>query len=96
MALRAGYNLITNGERNATLLKHNVSVGVGFSFGSFFLDAAVRARFVPADYVIPYNYYYAPNPNQFYDKVVDDSILTPEVKVQSAMLDALVTVGWRF
>lgn len=96
VALRAGYNLITNGERNATLLKHNVSVGVGFSFGSFFLDAAVRARFVPADYVIPYNYYYAPNPNQFYDKVVDDSILTPEVKVQSAMLDALVTVGWRF
>ena len=96
VALRAGYNLITNGERNATLLKHNVSVGVGFSFGSFFLDAALRARFVPADYVIPYNYYYAPNPNQFYDKVVDDSILTPEVKVQSAMLDALVTVGWRF
>ena len=96
VALRAGYNLITNGERNATLLKHNVSVGVGFSFGSFFLDAAVRYRTSPKGYVIPYNYYYAPNPNQFYDKVVDDSILTPEVKVQSAMLDALVTVGWRF
>ncbi len=96
VALRAGYNLITNGEREHTLLKHNLSVGAGFSFGSFFLDAAVRARFVPADYVIPYNYYYAPNPNQFYYKEVDDSILTPEVKVRSTMLDALLTIGWRF
>lgn len=96
VALRAGYNLITNGERKATLLKHNLSLGVGFSFGSFFLDAAVRGRFVPVDYVIPYYYYYALNPNQFYDKVVDENILTPEVKIKSAMLDALVTVGWRF
>ena len=96
VALRAGYNLITNGERNATLLKHNVSAGVGFSFGSFFLDAAVRARFVPADYVITYYYYYAPNPNQFYNKVIDDDIVTPEIKVKAAMLDALVTLGWRF
>ena len=96
VALRAGYNLITSGERRAALLKHNVSLGVGFSFGSFFLDAAVRGRFVPADYVIPYYYYYTPNPSQFYYKDIDDSVLTPEVKVKSAMLDALLTVGWRF
>lgn len=96
VALRAGYNLITNGERRTVLLKHNVSLGVGFSFGSFFLDAAVRGRFVPADYVIPYYYYYTPNPSQFYYKDIDDSVLTPEVKVKSAMLDALLTIGWRF
>ena len=96
VALRAGYNLITNGERRTVLLKHNVSLGVGFSFGSFFLDAAVRGRFVPADYVIPYYYYYTPNPSQFYYKDIDDSVLTPEVRVKSAMLDALLTVGWRF
>ncbi len=96
VALRAGYNLLTNGERSATLLKHNLSLGAGFAFGSFFLDAAVRARFVPTDYVIPYYYYYAPNASQFYNKVVDDSVLTPEVAIKSTMLDALVTVGWRF
>ena len=96
VALRAGYNLITSGEREANLLKHNVSAGVGFSFGSFFLDAAIRARFVPAEYYVPYYYYYAPNPNQFYNKVIDDDIVTPEIKVKAAMLDALVTLGWRF
>ena len=83
MSLRAGYNLITNGEREQTLLKHNLSVGAGFSFGSFFLDAAVRARFVPNDVVIPYEYYGA-------------DVLTPEIVVKSTMFDALVTVGWRF
>jgi hypothetical protein len=96
VALRAGYNLITSGERNAQLLKHNLSLGVGLSFGSFFLDAAVRGRLVPAEYFIPYYYYYAPNPNQFYNKVVDDEVLTPEVVVKSAMVDALITLGWRF
>ena len=96
VALRAGYNLITSGEREANFLKHNVSAGVGFSFGSFFLDAAIRARFVPAEYYVPYYYYYAPNPNQFYNKVIDDDIVTPEIKVKAAMLDALVTLGWRF
>ena len=96
VALRAGYNLITSGEREANFLKHNVSAGVGFSFGSFFLDAAIRARFVPAEYYVPYYYFYAPNPNQFYNKVIDDDIVTPEIKVKAAMLDALVTLGWRF
>ena len=96
VALRAGYNLITSGEREANFLKHNVSAGVGFSFGSFFLDAAIRARFVPAEYYVPYYYYYVPNPNQFYNKVIDDDIVTPEIKVKATMLDALVTLGWRF
>lgn len=83
VALRAGYNLITNGERELTLLKHNVSVGAGFSFGSFFLDAALRARFVPIEIVTPYEYYQL-------------DITTPEVLVRSTMLDALLTIGWRF
>ena len=110
-SLRAGYNLTTGAQRNyldgniavplssearLAQLKHSVSAGVGYSFGSLFIDAAVRARFVPKDYVIPYNYYYAPNASQFYNKVVDDAILTPEIVVKSTLVDALVTLGWRF
>ncbi|MBR4740361.1 MAG: hypothetical protein IK074_04290 [Bacteroidales bacterium] len=110
-SLRTGYNLTTGAQRNyldgniavplssearLAQLKHSVSAGVGYSFGSLFIDAAVRARFVPVDYVIPYNYYYAPNASQFYNKVVDDAILTPEIMVKSTLVDALVTLGWRF
>ena len=110
-SLRAGYNLTTGAQRNyldgniavplssearLAQLKHSVSAGVGYSFGSLFIDAAVRARFVPKDYVIPYNYYYAPDGSQFYNKVVDDAILTPEIVVKSTLVDALVTLGWRF
>ena len=108
LSLRAGYNLTTGAQRNyldglplstadrLAQFKHSVSAGVGFSFGRAFVDLAVRARFVPNDYVIPYNYYYAPDPYQYYNKVVDDYILTPEVVVKSTLVDALVTVGWRF
>jgi len=111
LSLRAGYNLTTGAQRNyldgdkvlplstedrLAQLKHSLSGGVGFSFGSAFVDVAVRARFVPKDYVIQYNYYYAPNASQYYYKVVDDSILTPEIVVKSTLVDALVTLGWRF
>ena len=108
LSLRAGYNLTTGAQRcymdglplstedRLAQLKHSISGGVGFSFGSAFVDVAVRARFVPSDYVIPYNYYYAPNASQYYYKEVDDSILTPEIVVKSTLVDALVTLGWRF
>lgn len=108
LSLRAGYNLTTGAQRyyedglplstedRLAQLKHSISGGVGFSFGSAFVDVALRARFVPSDYVIPYNYYYAPNASQYYYKVVDDSILTPEIVVKSTLVDALVTLGWRF
>ena len=108
LSVRAGYNLTTGAQRNyldglplsaedrLAQLKHSLSGGVGFSFGHAFVDVAVRARFMPKDYVIPYNYYYAPNASQFYYKEVDDSILTPEIVVKSTLVDALVTLGWRF
>lgn len=111
-SLRAGYNLTTSAQLNTldasfnphplsaddlkALAKHSVSVGAGYSFGSLYLDAALRARFVPEEYVIPYSYYYAPNSSQYYYKDVDDGILTPEVVVKRSAFDALVTLGWRF
>lgn len=111
LALRAGYNLTTGAQRNyldgnkvipvssqekVAQMKHAVSLGVGYSFGSIFLDAAVRYRTSPKDYVIPYNYYYAPDPSQFYNKVVDDEIVTPELVVKNQFVDILLTLGWRF
>ncbi len=111
LSVRAGYNLTTGAQRNyldgnnvvplcaqdrLAQMKHSLSAGAGYSFGSFFVDAAVRARFVPREYVIPYNYYYAPDPTQFYNKVVDDAIITPEIMVKNTLLDVLLTLGWRF
>lgn len=111
VTLRAGYNLTTGAQRNyldgnkvvpvssqerSAQLKHAFSVGAGYSFGSLFVDAAVRYRTAPKDYVIPYNYYYAPDPSQFYNKVVDDAIVTPELLIQNRFVDILLTLGWRF
>ena len=54
LSLRAGYNLITTEEDEMTLRKHSFSAGFGISRGSMFVDAAVRARFMPKEYYIPY------------------------------------------
>lgn len=111
LAIRAGYNYLTSGEvayfngknlqplsdaQKAAKAKHTASFGVGWTSGSFFADVAVRTRFVPVEYYIPYEYYYAPNPAQFYNKVVDESFLTPEIAVKSILVDAMFTIGWRF
>lgn len=98
VSLRAGYNLTTGAERDyASLLKHAFSLGAGYSSGGhFYMDAAIRLRTVPSEYLIPYYYYYAPNAGNYQDKYVLDSILTPEIEVRSFLADALLTLGWRF
>ena len=97
LAIRTGYNYETPGivyEGKGTTA---VSFGLGYSStGSFYADFSLRFRFLPDEYIIPYYYYYAPDATKFYDKVVDDNVLTPEILVQSTVTDALVTVGWRF
>lgn len=98
VALRAGYNLTTGAETGfASLLRHGFSLGAGWSSsGSFYLDAAVRLRTVPAEYIIPYYYYEAPDPSRFYEKYVREDVITPEIEVKSMMIDGLLTLGWRF
>ncbi len=97
VAIRAGYNLTTHAEQDYALLQHAFSLGAGYSSGGpFYLDCAVRLRTLPAQYYIPYEYYYAPNPAQYYAKDVLTDIITPEVEVRSFLVDALLTVGWRF
>lgn len=112
LALRGGWNYTTTGQRNIldgnqvvalsqeqlrSQAKSAWSAGLGYSSGnSFFADLAFRVRKVPADFFIPYVYYYAPNSQRFYDKVADDNIITPEVKVQPHLYDVILTMGWRF
>jgi len=98
VSLRAGYNLSTGAERDfASLLKHTFSLGAGYaSNGPFYLDAAVRLRTTNNEYYIPYYYYTATHPDLYYDKVVWEDVITPEIEVRSFMVDALLTLGWRF
>ena len=109
-SLRAGYNLITYGQKNwleadwtvtpltasekVSLWKHTVSVGAGYSFGSFFLDAAARFRMVPKEYMMPYHYY--GYDSSFTNKYIDWSVLTPEVEIRPNVVDIVLTAGWRF
>jgi hypothetical protein len=98
VSLRAGYNLTTGAEREyASILKHAFSLGTGYaSNGPFYMDMAVRLRTVPNEYIIPYYYYYASSADTYQDKYIWDDILTPEVEVRSFLVDALLTLGWRF
>ena len=97
LAIRTGYNYATSGVVFEGKGESAASFGLGYSSsGSFYADFSLRFRFLPDEYIIPYYYYYAPDPAKFYNKVVDDSVLTPEILVQSTVTDALFTVGWRF
>ena len=110
LSIRVGYNYVTYGQKNwleedwsvtpltaqekAALAKHNVSFGAGYAFGSIFLDAAVRFRFMPKEYIVPYYYYdYS---NSYTDKFIDTGTLTPEVGMKSTLADIVLTAGWRF
>jgi len=98
VALRAGYNLTTGAERGyESILRHALSAGIGWSSsGPFYLDAAVRLRTVPNEYIIPYYYYEAVSPTRYYEKYIREDVITPEIEVKSVVADALLTLGWRF
>ena len=109
LALRVGYNLTTGAQYNTlqgldrvvsltsderkAQLRTAVSFGVGYSSPrSFFADFAVRFQYLPNEYFTPYWYYYTDNGKSY----VDDSVVTPEICGQSALCNALLTLGWRF
>jgi len=109
LALRVGYNLTTGAQYNTLQdldrvvalsseerkdqLRTAVSFGVGYSSPrSFFADFALRFQYLPNEYFTPYWYYYQENGVSY----VDDSVVTPEVCGQSALCNALLTLGWRF
>ena len=110
LALRVGYNLTTGAQYNwltddgrvAPLtsnerkdqLRSAVSFGIGYSSPrSFFVDAAVRFQYLPSEYLTPYWYYFKGSDGS---TLVDGDVVTPEVGAQSALCNALLTLGWRF
>ena len=107
LALRVGYNLTTGAQYNylneqnqvvalsdearKEQIRTAVSFGIGYSSpGSFFMDAAVRFQYLPNEYFTPYWYY--DNGEVNYDL----NPPTPEICAQSALCNALLTLGWRF
>ena len=109
LALRVGYNLTTGAQYNTISdsgqvvslsdqerkeqIRTAVSFGIGYSSpGSFFMDAAVRFQYLPNEYFTPYWYYVRENGNLY----TDANVVTPEICSQSAVCNALLTLGWRF
>ena len=91
LAVRAGYNYSThpmkdyiNGDRSA------VSFGLGYSSpGSFFADFALRATTLPEEHLNIYDDY-------IYDAAGNLTAPSPTVNINTTLVDALFTVGWRF
>lgn len=80
--------------QRAAQARSSVSAGIGYAFGSFFMDAAFRARFVPREYVTPYFYY--TYDTDYTAKYIDDFFDVPEIEVRYCLFDAVLTLGWRF
>ena len=64
--------------------KFSISCGVGYSSpGAFFADLAFRRTTLPDSYYRPYSNYL-------------NNIVSPSVITKHSLIDAVVTVGWRF
>lgn len=90
LAVRLGYNLITDPEKNNEGKyiynnRHNLSAGLGYSSnGSFFADLAVRMQARGKQFITPYPDYI-------------EGTYSPEIALSKNRLwDAMLTVGWRF
>ena len=86
-------------------LRTAVSFGIGYSSpGSFFADFAVRFQYLPNEMFTPYYYYGYWSDYNGGQKYADGSDpicimrndVTPEICSQSALCNALLTLGWRF
>ena len=90
LAVRAGYNLTTNpskdnlGNYDPSIKRQSLSIGAGYSSaGSFFADFAIRFHWLPDNLYYPYPDYI-------------DGVLSPEIRTQNKLFDAVATIGWRF
>ena len=108
LAIRVGYNFISTSQKNwlnadysvTPLTKEErklqsrnmVSFGAGYSFGSFYTDFAVRLRFLPDAYYVPYYKYAYENGRT----VLDSEAEVPIIKSTDTGIDTVLTLGWRF
>ena len=84
-AVRAGYNYTSTPFKDTVnAARQAVSAGLGYSSnGSFFADLAVRATFMPDEFVKVYEDYLNDMPS-------------PEILAKTKKWDVIFTLGWRF
>lgn len=84
-AFRAGYSLTTSPEKFVDYYTHGVSAGFGYySNNSFFLDFATRLTNYPSVGYYPY------------ESGVFGESNTPFITMTRSLVDAVLTLGWRF
>lgn len=90
-AFRVGYNLTSTPERylndsgekkTPSAYTNAISLGGGYSYGSFFCDAALRYTMYPKEYIYPYSTY--------------DSYDSPEIVNHPHLWNIALTIGWKF
>lgn len=81
-----------------SMARHGATLGVGYAFGMFCIDAAVRLRFLPQENILVYTYskYDDSGDHDYTNKYVDWNVPTPEIGIHSLATDAILTFGWRF
>ena len=91
LALRGGYTYTTNPNKDyVNGERSSYSFGLGYSSpGSFFADLAVRVNTLPEEHLNIYGDY-------AYDAAGNLLMPSPTVNINTTLVDALVTVGWRF
>ncbi|MBO4434136.1 MAG: hypothetical protein J5769_01615 [Bacteroidales bacterium] len=91
LAVRGGYTYSTHPQKDYLNGDHSSwSVGLGYSSpGSFFADLAVRVQTLPEEHLNIYSDY-------AYDAAGVLQMPSPTVNIDTRLIDALVTVGWRF
>lgn len=80
-------------EERAAMCRHYISAGVGYSWGAFFADLAVRFKTAYNQYYTPY-VYYDYNGTDYLNKYEVDAV--PEVTSRNYRVETLLTFGWRF
>lgn len=86
------YRIIKNTAEYNPDLVWAFSCGAGFvSEGSFYADIALRRTSLPDQYYKPYSTYL----NQTVDGKIYDTV-SPTVKTTRSLVDAVLTLGWRF
>jgi len=91
LALRGGYTYSTHPQKNyVNGDRSSLSFGAGYSSaGSFFADLAVRVNYLPEEHLNIYDDY-------IYDGDGNLLMPSPTVNINTTLVDALVTIGWRF
>lgn len=97
-AVRGGYAFTDYPENFYYGKVRGFSLGAGFkSYGSFFADAAVRLTQYPAFTFCHYDDYYTYNFDEAADEFVPGELhYAPRIEITRNLLQAIVTVGWRF